>query len=219
MTSPDAARPDATADDTEYSLSIEEAADRYAHAGHPRTPRSIQRYCARGDLDCRKIETTFGSRYLIAAYSVARHIAQIEEVTQATGRAETRPVAEPVAASFGSATANQPATGADRPTQKPIADALPSSLAANSLPYELPDLPRPDATVSRYVEQLERDNDFLRDQVVVKDGQIRELTERAKETNHLIGGLQRMLAPLLGSGRGHDRYDGAPGDNSPVRDV
>lgn len=91
MTSPDTARLGATSDETEYSLSIEEAADRYAHAGHPRTARSIQRYCARGDLDCRKIETTFGSRYLIAAYSVARHIAQIEEVTQATGRAEPPP--------------------------------------------------------------------------------------------------------------------------------
>ena len=28
---------------------------------------------------------------------------------------------------------------------------------------------------------------------------IKELTERSRETNVLIGGLQRMLAPLLGS--------------------
>jgi hypothetical protein len=32
----------------EYSLTIEEAALRYEHAGHPRTTRSIQRYCAKG---------------------------------------------------------------------------------------------------------------------------------------------------------------------------
>jgi hypothetical protein len=30
-----------------------------------------------------------------------------------------------------------------------------------------------------------------------KDEQIKDLTERARETNHLIGGLQRLLAPLL----------------------
>jgi hypothetical protein len=37
-----------------------EAAERYDYAGHPRTPRSIQRYCAKGHLDCRRIETPFG---------------------------------------------------------------------------------------------------------------------------------------------------------------
>jgi hypothetical protein len=31
----------------------------------------------------------------------------------------------------------------------------------------------------------------------VKDTQIKELTERARETNILIGGLQKMLSPLL----------------------
>jgi hypothetical protein len=51
---------------------------------------------------------------------------------------------------------------------------------------------------SRYVERLEGENEFLRSQVSVKDVQIKDLTERARETNHLIAGLQRMLTPLLG---------------------
>jgi hypothetical protein len=34
----------------------------------------------------------------------------------------------------------------------------------------------------------------------VKDEQIKDLTERARETNHLIAGLQKMLTPLLGRG-------------------
>ena len=42
-------------------------------------------------------------------------------------------------------------------------------------------------------------NEFLRGQVNVKDTEIKELTERARETNHLIAGLQHMLTPLLGS--------------------
>ena len=49
----------------------------------------------------------------------------------------------------------------------------------------------------RVVELLERENAFLRDQVGVKDTQIAELQERAHETNALINGLQRLLAPLL----------------------
>ena len=62
---------------------------------------------------------------------------------------------------------------------------------------------------NRYVQQLASENEFLRGQVTVKDTQIKELTERARETNHLIAGLQHMLTPLLGSRdrREHDNDD------------
>jgi len=49
-----------------------------------------------------------------------------------------------------------------------------------------------------YVERIESENTFLRQQIGVKDEQIKDLTERARETNHLIAGLQKMLTPLLG---------------------
>ena len=71
---PVAATPD------QYTLTIDEAARRYEHAGHPRTICSIQRYCAKGHLDCLRQETTFGDKYLITPESVARHIAQIDEL-------------------------------------------------------------------------------------------------------------------------------------------
>ena len=82
--------------------------------------------------------------------------------------------------------------------------------------------------------RLESENEFLRGQVAVKDTQIKDLTERARETNHLIAGLQKMLSPLLGSGErrsdvhtyvtdpvqtsphDHDYHDGE-GDNSTMR--
>src|SRR5438034_6122403 len=75
----DMSRQVATSPDSEYSLSVDEAAARYEHAGHPRTPRTIQRFCAKGHLDCRRIETPFGDKYLITPASVAKHIAYIEE--------------------------------------------------------------------------------------------------------------------------------------------
>ena len=65
-----------------------------------------------------------------------------------------------------------------------------------------PDLSRPVAT--ELVEQLEKrlgekdgEITFLRGEVAVKNDQIKDLTERARETNHLIAGLQKMLTPLL----------------------
>jgi hypothetical protein len=57
--------------------------------------------------------------------------------------------------------------------------------------------PRTDATVhaadERYIARLENENEFLRGQIGVKDGQIKELTERARETNVLIAGLQKLF--------------------------
>lgn len=156
----------------QYSLTIEEAASRYEHAGHPRTLRSIQRYCAKGHLDCLHQETPFGEKYLITPESVARHVAQIEELA-AAGRDRPR---QDAGENSSERRSEGPATG-----------------DTTSL-----DRPRPVEAHARYVERLESENEFLRGQVNVKDGQISDLTERARETNHLIAGLQKMLTPLLG---------------------
>jgi hypothetical protein len=159
--------------DHQYTLSIEQTAELYADAGHPRSPRAIQKYCALSKLDCHKIETETGEKYLVARYSVDRHITYINEVrTVANGRDQTR-------------------TDASVRTMqnKEIEEA-------NS-----PERPRPDAAVhapdTRYIERLEGENLFLRTQVEKKDEQISALLERDKETNTLIHRLQAMLAPLL----------------------
>jgi hypothetical protein len=55
-----------------------------------------------------------------------------------------------------------------------------------------------------HVEQLEKRlgegqrNSVPLSEVAVKNDQIKDPTERARETNHLIAGLQKMLTPLLG---------------------
>lgn len=61
----DLSRQVATTDDSDFTLTIDEALEGYARAGLPRTLRSIQRYCAKGHLQCRLIETEFGEKYLI----------------------------------------------------------------------------------------------------------------------------------------------------------
>lgn len=168
----DMSRQVATSPDSDFTLSIDEALERYARAGLPRTPRSVQRYCAKGHLDCRRMETPFGEKYLISLASVAKHIAYIEEVRPiATSRDVPRLVAT------------------DSATEESQNEHLRGASTGS-------DLSRPVATA--YVERLESENDFLRQQIGVKDEQIKDLTERARETNHLIAGLQKMLTPLLG---------------------
>ena len=166
----DLPRPAATGHDTDYTLTIEDALVRYDHAGHPRTLRSIQRYCANGSLDCRRVEMPFGEKYFIAPASVAKHIAFIEEVRPITaGRGEPRQVA----------------TG--YPDHQPPRHDPPPS----------PDTSRLATSETWAIEHLQDESEFLHDQLTVKDEQIKDLTERARETNHLIAGLQNMLTPLL----------------------
>src|SRR6266705_2873768 len=136
----DLSRPVATSPNSDFSLSIDDALERYARAGLPRTPRSIQRYCANGHLDCRRIETTFGEKYLISPGSVDKHIAYIEEVRpDATRRDESRQVATSVAAQ-------------DRGNPQ---------LEQHR---QDPDKSRQAATDDRYLTQLESENAFLKTQ-------------------------------------------------------
>ena len=53
-------------------------------------------------------------------------------------------------------------------------------------------------SVSKSASTRRTANHFLRTEIAVKNDQIKDLTERARETNHLIAGLQKMLTPLLG---------------------
>ena len=173
-------RPVATPLDTDYILTIEQVADRYAKAGHPRTIRSLQRYCAKAHLDAQKKETALGGEiYLVTPQSVARHIAQIEELRVsdhvATGHDPTRLIAAPVAAQRNPQSQELPATTID------------TSRLVIRLEAEL--------------EQAKDERDFLREQIDRKDRAIDALIERDRETNYLVRGLQEMLTPLLGGPR------------------
>ena len=94
---PDNPGQDATRRDSAYSLNVEEAATLYARAGHPRTLRTVQRYCASGHLDSIKETTMMGDKYFIEPSSLARHISQIEELIALDARATGRDVSRPVA--------------------------------------------------------------------------------------------------------------------------
>src|SRR5580692_249468 len=129
----------ATSDDSDFTLTIDDALERYARAGLPRTPRSIQRYCAKGHLQCRLIETEFGEKYLIAPTSVDKHIAYIEEVRlAATSPDLSRPVATSRDQSRHVATTVVPEESHDEPRREGTTS---------------PDLSRHVATA--YVERLE----------------------------------------------------------------
>lgn len=189
------------ATDRDFTLSLDEVAERYVASGHPRTIRTLQRYCASGHLDCQKVQTAIGDKYLVAPYSVVRHIAQINEVIaftdQATGRDQPRPVATPVAFQPSRDRADAP-HATDDDMSRPAATDRDMTQRAKA-----------EQVASRALDRLEEENTFLRDQIRTKDKQIDALLERDRETNILVRGLQEMLTPLLGPRHREPReYDG-----------
>ena len=202
----DLSRQPATSPDSEYTLTIDEALQRYDHAGHPRTARSVQRYCALGHLDCRRMETPFGEKYLISPASVAKHIAYIEEVRPtATGRDMSRHVDTETSKETSADEPRHEATTSRDLSRQDATHDIKQSVDDSERQHAATtgDTPRhvatdPDLT-ERYIVRLESENEFLREEARTKNAQIKELTERSRETNVLIGGLQRLLAPMLGS--------------------
>lgn len=85
--SPSPATP--TPEASRYTLTVEEAAARFADGGIPRSLRTIQRYCKLGILDSTVIETAANEQYLIDGDSVARRIIELQQIIQTTG-VETR---------------------------------------------------------------------------------------------------------------------------------
>ncbi len=178
-------RPAANGDERAYTLTVEEAAALYEKAGFGRTMRAIQKYCARGDLDCIREQTTYGERFRITPASVARHIEQIEQLSQANRRDQSRP----------DANVRTEAVVAERP---------------ESDEPSVREQPRPDAAGDRYVAQLESEVAFLRTQLDRKDhqlgqrdNQIEAMIERDRETNILIEQLQRRI-PMLPQSTRHE---------------
>lgn len=209
---PDMPGPAATGNDTDFTLSIEDVAERYALAGHPRTIRTLQRYCASGHLDCRKAATALGDKYLITDQSVTRHIAQIAELAvlgvSTAGRDASRQAAPEHPSLFAAGPERQDATGRDTTHGESSASSADAHTKAqeqdrtvgHSASRQVATGERADGhRLEAEVDRLRDDISFLRQQISTKDEQIAALLERDKETNFLVRGLQQMLTPLLSS--------------------
>lgn len=198
----------------EYTLTIEDALVRYEHAGHPRTARSIQRYCANGELDCLRQQTTFGDKFRITPASVARHIAQIVELASATSSDQTRQVAtsrdtipmHSTGSDIATTSIDTPrpvATGRDTPAPQPVVvdQALPSSgMTQSSLPGAIEkdageirvEKGSPDFDIYEhpYVKKLEARCSSLEEKY---DNQVRRTEEIQIRSQEQLIELQRMV--------------------------
>jgi len=190
-TSRDLSRHAATSGDSDYSLSIEEALALYEAAGIPRTMRSVQRYCAKGDLDAHRIETPFGEKFLITRASVERHIGYINEVRPvATSRDLSRHAATAVAQEIRDEIVGEvAATSDDRPRQAATDGKLSHPVAPQSEPVSRP--VAAEIFDHPYVKRLEAEVDHLHDKL---DKQVRRTEEVMIDANKRLIELHQANA-------------------------
>src|SRR3982751_5201328 len=112
-------RTEANTDDA-FTLTADEALLMYEKSGHSRTLRSIQKFCKRGDIDCRFEQTLYGRRYRISPVSVDRHIKELDEIAAANRRDETRRDANVRMVELSHANASDEPTNTDEQT-RPVA--------------------------------------------------------------------------------------------------
>jgi len=198
--------------DNDRRIPIKDVLRFFREAGIPRDIRSLQRYCENGLLDGIKELTATGETWFVAEDSIEPAITQLKQMHTAKhahggGQTTTGPQAQPVAS---------PVVAPEKPVQSgPVHDgqgATPSDTDGPKQPEKVtPDRPadddkRPD--VSGHVAQLEKrleekddEISFLRGEVATKNRQLAEASERDRETNILIQGLQSMVLQLTGNDR------------------
>ena len=170
-----------------HTLSVSDVGAALTAAGVPRSQRSIVRYCETAMLDAVKVPGPTGPQWYVSPASLPKAIGDLKQWEEQRARQSPSkldmadPVAVEVAPNSNTATASH---GAPQPA---VADKEISQNESETQP-----------DTARYVALLERDNDFLREQVTKKDEQITDLSKRFGETQTLLGAMQRMFAPFLG---------------------
>jgi hypothetical protein len=128
---------------------------------------------------------------MITPASVARHIAQIAELARVAGRDLSRLDATHFHEPSPLDEKRQDATTTTDPPRLVLADVVPHLIHVERRQEGAtsPDLSRRDATapgiLEKHVARLEGEVEFLREENATKNAQIKELTERSRETNLL----------------------------------
>ena len=85
----DVTRHDASQRDvSRHTLTIKQAAEMFAGLGTPRSPRSVQRFCEVGAIDCLRVKGEKTERYFVDPQSVERYaeeLRQLESISQIGG--------------------------------------------------------------------------------------------------------------------------------------
>ena len=177
----------------------------FREAGLPRDIRSLQRYCESGLLDGIKELTATGETWFIAGESIEPAITQLKQMHAAKGerQAATPPVVSspvdgelPIDDGSGSDGQGGTMSDTDGARDSDLGDGQRST-------GDDADTDRSGLVAQLETRLKEKDDEigFLRGEIETKNSQLTDASERDRETNILIQGLQSMVLQLTGNDR------------------
>lgn len=192
-----------------HTLTVREVEAMLVAAGIVRSHRHVLRMCKSGMLDALKIPGgPSGEEWYVTPDSVPRAIGDLKQIEEQRAR---RVAAQPAIPDHVAPAEplNQDTDMSGHVAPQPAASVTENKDGIGTTRHDMPrhtatksdlsqDVGAGESTTSRYVALLERDNEFLREQVAKKDNHLEDLSKRFGETQFLLGAMQKMLAPLLG---------------------
>ena len=182
-------------DDKAALVTLDVVSSRFIAAGLPRSMRTLQRYCAAGTLQCIKEATETGDTYFVVEQSIGSAITALKQLHQAKDGPRHAAIERAVT----------PQVGQDQAPQKQIDTVGHSPAASGNDAQEQPQRqPAPDTDTSRYVAQLEarldekdEEIEFLREELIDRRGQIRDMKGIIDGQNQLLETIQTNVAPIF----------------------
>ena len=196
-------------DRASHTLTVHHVAQQLADAGVPRSERRIKHFCQIGTLVAKKFPTPTGPQWFIDPTSVPGVIGDLKQFHEqirsrlqqaAADRITAKEEPEMDTGAAGNSMLEHAAAGKEG-INNPKDDAGLSQPAASPFITQL----------QKRIEEKDAVIGILKEQLDVKDRQITQHSERERETNILIRGLQNLVLQLQpGRRRTADVFDDDP---------
>lgn len=203
----DDARHDAPEHDTSrHTLTIKQASRMFASLGVPRSPRSVQRFCVLGNIDCLLMKGEKTERYFVNEESVeryARELEHMEHISAIAAEEDTTRHDAPERDTSRNDTPRRDAAQAVAPTPTPSAESNPEV-----------------ATLKSRVDELEKEKiqlaiDRAAKEMVINQmlDQQREWVDRLDNQGRQIGRLEMQVQQLAAPKSDESRHDAPAQDD------
>ncbi|MCB1548275.1 MAG: hypothetical protein KDJ41_10675 [Hyphomicrobiaceae bacterium] len=176
-------------------VTLDVVSHRFAAAGLPRSMRTLQRYCANGTLLCVKEVTETGDTYFVVETSIETAIIALKQLHAAKsglGQAATEPaMAGPVALT------KAPSVSGDGDGHRPTASDADAEAALERQAASAPDMTGHVALVAERLAEKDAEIAFLREELIDRRGQIKDMKGIIDGQNQLLEAIQTNVAPIF----------------------
>ena len=176
-------------------MTLDVVAARFIAAGLPRSMRTLQRYCANGTLECVKEATDTGDTYFVVEQSIGTAIAALKQLHQAKDRPRYAATERAVTDQDAQDQASQ--NDGDTDGHSLTAPADDTQGTRQRQPTSGIDVSRHVAQLEARLEEKDEEIEFLREELIDRRGQIRDMKGIIDGQNQLLETIQSNVAPIF----------------------